>query len=96
MSFIDSISYIDMADFDDDFELEEKPKKKRGPRVDSETLQQMRRADERQMRICYECNKKFSSRVPSGAMWPYKDKYHGAQRWYCSWTCISRNRKGRK
>lgn len=93
MDFLNDYDFLD--GYTDDFEDDYKPRKTK-VKLDTDALKKNRRADEKAMKTCAECNKKFSARLSCGLPWQYHDYYKGKKQWYCSYTCISRNRKARK
>lgn len=64
--------------------------------VTSRDLQKMIRGDQKHIVKCYECHKAFSKYLPgSPTGWIYKEHIKGRVRLFCTWTCLSRNRKKR-
>ena len=53
------------------------------------------RGDQRHTVTCYECKKEFNKFLPGGPNWQYRDRIKGKTRYFCTWTCLSRNRKKR-
>lgn len=77
-------------------DYENEPVRKTKVKVDTAALEKNRRADKKAMKTCAECNKKFSAKLSCGVPWLYHDHYNGRKHWFCSWNCLSRNRKARE
>ena len=61
----------------------------------SRDLEKMQRADKRALVECYECKKKFCKYLPGVPNWLYREIIKGRVKYFCTWTCLSRNRKKR-
>lgn len=94
MDFIDDLDYL-TDEFVDDIVDDYEPKKTK-VNCKTKTLNKMNKADNKSMKTCAECNKKFLARLSCGLPWQYQDFSKGKKRWYCSYTCLSRSRKARK
>lgn len=53
------------------------------------------KGDTRHFTKCYECQKVFNNYWASAPRWAFQEHIKGKKRYFCSWTCLSRNRKKR-
>lgn len=45
---------------------------------------------------CFHCGKEFYIKNGCTTQYNYKESIRGKLRYFCSWTCLSRNRKARQ